>query len=428
MARVLIHSLVFSPDGVSTAYLMSDLATELVRGGHQVTVLTTTPHYNPEPGALARQPITSVWPGLLGKSGFRGITVFHVRMPAKGRKVLARVFDYLRFHAVSLAASVRAVGPYDIVIAPSPPLTMGVVGWLQGLLRRAPAVYNVQELYPDVLVNQGLVRRAWQIAPLRALERFVYARNAMIVPISEWFERALANRGVPRAKLTVIPNFVDTELYRSLPRRNSFAQQHGLVDRFTVLYGGNLGITQDWESLLVAAQVLRDKPITFVLVGDGVRRTWLESEIRSRNLTNVQMLGYQPRELMPEINAASDLGTIPMTRTSTQDTFPSKIYTIMACGKPVVVSADADSELAWLVDRAGCGEVVPPEDPKAYTEAIMRAFSDQENSAAAGERGRRFVTQTYSKEAVGRAYCRLVHDLVQASRTPSRPVRSANDR
>jgi len=378
-----------------------------------VTALTTTPHYNAEPGALARQPITAVWGGLLGRSDFHGIPVFHVTMPAKGRKVLARAFDYLRFHLISLAASVGKVGPYDIVIAPSPPLSMGVIGWLQGAMRRAPAVYNVQEIYPDFLIHQGLIRRRWQIALLRALERFVYARSAMVVPISEWFARTIAARGVPPDKLTVIPNFVDTELYRPLPRDNPFARAHGLTDCFTVLYGGNLGLSQDWESVLHAAEQLRAKPVVFALVGDGARRTWLETEVARRGLGNVRLLGYQPRERMPEINASSDLGTIPMMRTSTSDTFPSKIYTIMACGKPVVVSADPDSELAWLVQQADCGRVVPPEDPRAYTAAIAEAFADRARLAAVGERGRAFVAQEYSKQVVGLAYARLVDKILQ---------------
>jgi len=148
VARILLHSLVFAPDGVSTAYLMTDLARQLRRLGHQVTVLTTTPHYNTTPESLARQPMTPMWSGLLSRSDCDGVPVFHVRMPAKGQKVAGRLLDYLRFHAVSLAASVRTVGPYDIVIAPSPPLTIGVVAWLQSLMRRVPAVYNVQEIYP----------------------------------------------------------------------------------------------------------------------------------------------------------------------------------------------------------------------------------------------------------------------------------------
>ena len=412
MARILIHTLVFSPDGVSTAYLMSDLARELVRRGHRVVVLTTTPHYNAEPGSLARQPISPVWGSLLGRSDFNGIPVFHVTMPAKGRKLLARAFDYVRFHLVSLAASVRTVGPYDIVIAPSPPLSIGVIAWLQGMMRSAPAVYNVQEIYPDFLIHQGLIRRGWQIATLRALERFVYARSAMIVSISEWFARTIVARGVPREKVTVIPNFVDAELYRPLPRQNPFARAHGLAESFTVLYAGNLGLSQDWDSVLHAAEQLRTKPILFALVGDGARRAWLETEVERRRLANVRLLGYQSRELMPEINASSDVGTIPMKHTSTSDTFPSKIYTIMACGKPVVVSADPDSELAWLVQEAACGQVVLPEDPVAYTDAIARAFADRQGLAGAGARGREFVARRYSKEIVGEAYARLVEGML----------------
>jgi colanic acid biosynthesis glycosyl transferase WcaI len=420
VARVLIHTLVFSPDGVSTAYLMSDLARQLKAAGHDVTVLTTTPHYNAEPLAIARQPITPVWGRLLGRSDFHGIPVYHVRMPPKGRKVLARAFDYLRFHLVSLLASIRTLGRFDIVIAPSPPLSMGVVGWLQAALHGAPAVYNVQEIFPDFLINQGLIRSRWQIGMLRVLERFVYRRNRMIVPISEWFARALRARGVPDAKLTVIPNFVDTELYHPLPRVNPFATAHGLADRFTILYGGNLGLSLDYESLLHAAAAVRHLPITFAIVGDGARREWLAGEIARRGLENITLLGYQPRDRMGEINASSDVGTIPMMHASTTDTFPSKIYTIMACAKPVIVSADADSELGWLVREAGCGQVVPPEDPQAYTDAVLRAYEQRAELPAQGERGRRFVENTYAKEVVGRAYSALVHRLVNgdAGRAP----------
>ena len=271
MARILLHTLVFAPDGVSTAYLMTDLARQLQRRGHQVTVLTTTPHYNVLPDALAAQPMRRRWGGLLAESTVEGVRVLHVRMAPKGSKIWRRALDFIWFHVASVAASVRTVGAYDIVLAPSPPLTIGVVAWLQGVLRGVPAVYNVQEIYPDFAVNQGMLRRPAVIRLWRWLERFVYARSAAVVPISEWFARTIRTRGVPEEKLVVIPNFVDTELYRPLPRDNAFAREHGLVDRFTVLYGGNIGLSQDWESFLHAAERLRDHPIDFVVVGGGAR-------------------------------------------------------------------------------------------------------------------------------------------------------------
>ena len=124
------------------------------------------------------------------------------------------------------------------------------------------------------------------------------------------------------------------------------------------------------------------------------------------------MLGYQPRELMPQINASSDVGTIPMKASTTTDTFPSKIYTILACAKPAIVSADPDSELAWLIQQAECGRVVPPDDPQAYTYAVLKAYEERECLHLEGSQGRRFVEREYSKEAIGLKYNNLIETLV----------------
>lgn len=423
MAKILLHTLVFSPDGVSTAYLMTDLARQLERLGHQVSVLTTTPHYNVLQASLERQPMTPVWKGLLYKSECDGVDVWHVAIAKKGEKVAGRSLDYLRFHLVSLlAAFFGKVGEYDIVIAPSPPLSIGAIAWLLARRKRTPCVYNVQEIYPDFAINQGLLRNKTVIKLMKRLESFVYAKSDAIVPISEWFRRIIAQRSVPPEKLIVIPNFVDTELYRPLPRDNAFAREHGLLNDFVVLYGGNIGLSQDWESLLFAAEQLADLPILFVIAGDGVQREWLQTEIHKRQLTNVRLLGYQPRELMPEINASCDVATIPMHAMSTTDTFPSKIYTIMACAKPCIVTADDDSELAWIIRQSGSGAWVPPDDAQAYTDAIRHAFLTRQSLAAEGARGRAFVEQEYSKEAVAQRYDRLINHLIDNHRQAVTPI------
>jgi colanic acid biosynthesis glycosyl transferase WcaI len=390
---------------------MTELAIELQRLGHSVTVLTTTPHYNLDQMALARQPMQRRQAGLLYYSECQGIPVWHVKIPVKGQRVWARALDYIRFHLVSLAVSLRTIGPQDIVIATSPPLTIGVMSWLLGVRWRAPSVYKVAEIYPDLAIRQGVVRHPALIAMMRWLERFVYSRNTMIVPIAEQFRRIIRQRGVPDQKLWMIPDFVDTELYRPLPRANPFAETHGLLNDFVVLYGGNIGLVQDWDSVLFAAETLKDLPIQFLIVGDGARRQWLAEEVRRRSLHKVKLLGYQPKELMPQINASCDIGTIPMTRTGALDGFPSKIYTNMACAKPVVASADAGSEMAWIIRESGCGRVVPPEDRQAYAEAVVAAFRERGSLPAEGERGRRFVEKDYSREAIARKYDELIRKL-----------------
>jgi colanic acid biosynthesis glycosyl transferase WcaI len=411
LSRVLLHSLVFPPDGVSTAYIMADLAFELKRLGHSVTVLTTTPHYNIEQSASVRQPMQKHWAGLLYYSEYHGIPVWHVKLPMKGNRIWARVVDYVRFHLLSLVASLYTIGTQDIAIAVSPPLTIGVVSWLQGLRWRVPSIYVIQELYPDIAIRQGVVRGKIVIGMMRWIERLVYSRNAMIVSIAKQFSEIIRKRGVPEHKICIIPNFVDTSLYRPLSRDNPFSEKYGLLEDFVVLYGGNVGLVQDWESVLFAALTLSELPIQFVIVGDGMRWAWLRDEVEKRNLRNVKLLGYQQKELMPQINASCDIGIIPMTRAGAQDGFPSKIYSILASGKPVIVSADQNAEMAAIVRRVGCGRVVPPEDRQAYADAVLSAFCERELLPAEGERGRRFVEKDYSKEAIAQKYDALIHQL-----------------
>lgn len=412
MSRVLLHSLVFSPDGVSTAYIMTDLAVELRRLGHSVTVLTTTPHYNLDKAALARQPLQKRWGGLLYYSEWEGIPVWHVTVPMKGKRVWKRGFDFIHFHLVSLAVALLKIDCQDIVIATSPPLTIGVMSWLLGARWHAPSVYKVAEVYPDIVIRHGMVRHPSLIAVMRRLEKFVYAHNTMIVPIAEQFRRVIAGRGVPDDKLRVIRDCVDVGMYRPLPRDNSFAREHKLLDSFVVLYGGNIGLVQDWNSVLYAADNLSEFLIKFVIVGDGARCQWLTEQVAARHLRNVRLIGYQPKEMMPLINASCDLAIIPMTRAGALDGLPSKIYTIMASGKSVLATADQDSDMAWLIQQARCGRVVSPDNPPAFAEAIKKAFLERTSLPAEGARGREFV-EAFTKERVARQYDELIRSLAK---------------
>lgn len=402
----------FSPDGVSTGYLMKELALQLRGLGHDVTVLTTTPHNNLDPIAAAAQPILQrYWLGQLQYSECDGIPVWHVKLPWKGQRLWLRALDFVRFHVVSLAANLRKTGRQDIVISTSPPLTIGVISWLLAARWGAPSVYKVAELYPDLAIRQGVVRGRLLIAFFKWLERFVYARNAAIVAIADQFGHVISARGVSDAKLHVISDFVDTDLYRPLPRDNEFAVANGLVDPFVVLYGGNIGRVQDWKSVLGAAERLSALPIRFVIVGGGARRAWLHDEVRARNLNNVTLMEYQPSEMMPTINASCDIGIIPMTKVGALDGFPSKVYTILASAKPVLASTGRDSEMAELLREAQCGRIVEPEDPEAYAHAVKRAFDDRRDLPREGQRGRTFVEAHYSKQAIGRQYDRLIRGL-----------------
>jgi glycosyltransferase involved in cell wall biosynthesis len=164
---------------------------------------------------------------------------------------------------------------------------------------------------------------------------------------------------------------------------------------------------------MFAAERTSQLPIKYVIVGDGVKRDWLQKSIEDRGLKNIILIGYQPKELMPEINASCDVSIIPMNMAGSKDGVPSKIYSIMSCAKPAIALVDDDSELRWIMERAKCGQAVPIEDKKAFTDAILVAFKRRDMLPAEGLRGRQYVEEHNSKEAIAKKYNELIKEVVR---------------
>jgi colanic acid biosynthesis glycosyl transferase WcaI len=419
MARILLHTLVFSPDGVSTSTLLSELMQDLQAKGHRITVLTTRPHYNRDLDAEVRQPMYTRLGGLYAVSDHHGMRVIHAWMPRKGQGVSGRFRDYLIFHFLSLILGILIIGRQDVVITPSPPLSIGVIGWLLAVFKRGRFVYNVQELYPALAIQMGLTTPDSTTYKMMAwLERFVYSRAQKITVICEPFRQHIVALGYPNHKIHIIPNFVDSDFIKPQPKDNHLTRQHGLVDKFVVQYAGNIGMTQSFDTIMEAARCLADEPaIHFLIVGDGARRVYIAEQIARRNLTNITLLPYQPRSEVPFIYAAADISLVPLTAGTAHTTIPSKIYTIMASGRPVLASVDADSEIVWIVEQAECGIAIPPDDVDALEQAIRRALI-QPDLETYGTNGRLYVEDHFSRQAVTEQYHHLIQQLIEQNNTP----------
>jgi colanic acid biosynthesis glycosyl transferase WcaI len=421
MAHILVLTLVFPPDGVSTAVIVGELSADLRKAGHDVTVVTTAPHYNRDPEAEARQPLVRKWGPLLCQSEFQGARVLHVAMPRKGRSKLLRLLAWTQFHALSLVVALTLVRRVDVILAPSPPLTVGVCAWLLGCLYRAPYVYNVQELYPDIAITLGAIRSSLTTVPLFALERFVYARARVITVIASRMRQRILQKLVPADKVRVIPNFVDIDEMAPHPKVNEFSRRHGLEQEFLVTYAGNMGPAQGLETVLEAASLLRHQSgLRFLLVGEGILFNRLKALVRDRGLENVLILPHQPYAVVPRIYAASDFCLVPLAANSGSEAVPSKVYRIMACARPVLALADQDSDLAELIALARCGKVVPPGSPESLARAVSEAMRDPSGCTAMGLAGRAHVMAYYSRESISARYEALVHEVVGAA--PPRPV------
>lgn len=419
MAKVLLHSLVFTPDGVSNAYLYRDLAVELQQKGHQVTVLTTTPHYNVIAEESLKQPLTKRWAGLFATSSIGAVQVIHIPMLKKSSKSIVRVFSALWFHVAAIITGVMVAGRQDIVFASSPPLSAGIIGALLARIWGACSVYIVQDVFPDGLIRQGKINSKFLISFLRKLEKFVYLSNDRVVVIAQSFVKTLKNRVNNSERLYLIENFVDTQLYTPIERYNEFSGKYGLDDFFVISYVGNIGNAQDFLPVLRAAQALHDLPVRFIIAGDGILRKKLEQQIQERKLINIITLGYVPRDLTPLVNASSDICLVLLSQHVKGDGFPSKIFSIMSCARTAIITADDGSDLKRVVQESGCGRVVPVGDVEAFVEAVRVAFNDRHALMAEGQHAREYVLRHYSKEAISSKYDKLIHELCLVSKKGS---------
>ncbi|HJO33277.1 MAG: glycosyltransferase family 4 protein [Anaerolineales bacterium] len=415
MARVLMLTLVYGPDTVSTANMMTDIAQGLQAAGHEVTVLTSVPHYNPSAQVRADARFTASWWRPVTESREYGVRVLRVFMPLKRHKVWARGFDYLLFQFLTTWLGLFLVKRPDVVFVTSPPITLGLSGILLSRLRGGAFIYDVRELWPDVPVRMGLFRNPLLVRFVYALEAFVYRQAAAISMIARSFQDTLVKRGVPRDKLHFTPNFVDVDFIHPTRRENDFSREHGLNGAFVVLYAGNVGLTQGLEILIdVAADLSPDERVQFLVVGDGAGRAGLERAVARSGLANFRMLPFQSPLRVNEMYAAADVCVAPLLRGFSYDTVPSKIYTAMAAGRAVVACAETDTETAALLCEAAAGTCVTPESRPALTEAIRALRVDPETATELGAAGRKWIENHYSRAVVVRAYDCMVRDVCTA--------------
>lgn len=412
--KILIHSIVFSPDGVSTAYLYNDIALKFQEVGYEVVVLTTTPHYNVVESELKKHPFKKRVLGLYNESVFHGIKVKHVYQK-KYKSTIRRLFGFVYWHLVSfiLALCEKEV---DLILSPSPPLTIGILNVLIAKLKGAKVIYNVQEIYPDLLIEEGGLKSEITISFLKWMEKFVYHHSDAVTTIDRIFYETIVSRFKDKTKLHIISNFVDTDIYKPLPKENLKLRKDLFPDTesLKMMYAGNIGHAQDWEPLIALADVLRDDPVEFFVIGEGAEKERLLKEKKHRKLEKLHIIPYQPRELMPSLLAYSDVQFIFMALQTEGHGFPSKVYTIMACAKPLIVCSGVNTPIVNFLNDKDCAFLVIDRELnfKVSQIAVFLRNTPLSEFERMGKNGSVSITQNYSKEKVTGEYVTLVKSLI----------------
>lgn len=412
--KILVVSLYYEPDRCqSNGPIIRALCEDWAEAGHEITVLASFPHYNCD----------QVWPEYRGRLFQRdrigGVNVIrsYIFVPHK-RSGWQRILNYLSFNISSTLAGLFA-GKQDIIFVMSPPLTIGLTAYVLGLLKRIPYCYNLQDIWPEVAVKLGMLRGRSLIAFLERMEKFIYGHSRRIFAISDEFKSNLIGKGVAADKIEVISNFTDTEFIKPMEKANAFALANGLADKFTVLYAGNVGLSQGLEVILDAAEQLKDRSeIVFVIVGEGGCRDELIAETKRRGLQNLKLLPFQPESDVPMVYAACDVALIPLRHGITENSVPCKTYSIMAAAKPYIASVDEGSTVWKLTDQVGCGVCVEPENGRALAEAVLRLQNDEQGRQAMGQNGRQFVERNFAREAITDRYRASLESLVENRSLP----------
>ena len=395
--RILVVEAYYEPNSGPAAPLFTMLCQELARRGHQVTMLTAVPHY---PSGRVPQ----AYRGLRARrTTENGVKVIRVPLPSVDRSNLRqRLFQFLAYQVGAVLSGWNI--DFEVFVSATPSLEVWLPFLFFSVLRQKPAVYSVHDVYPDTGVQLGIFRHKAVIELVTRLERNCTGRAAIVRILSQSFQEGVERLGVPEHKIRLIYDWVDTGLITPMPKNNAFASEQGLADCFVVLYAGNIGFSQGLEHMLETARMLVDENIRFVFVGEGTTKEFLMETATSLHLPNVTFLPFQPREQLPEVLATADVSVVMLRQGMGFNSLPSKTLSILASGRPMIVSIDPDSDTWNLVERSQSGLCVPPENPTRLAEAILILKRNPILCKQMGQKGREYALLHHSQESAAEAF------------------------
>jgi colanic acid biosynthesis glycosyl transferase WcaI len=393
--RVLILSQYYKPEPV---FKPAELAEQLSRKGHSVSVVTGLPNY----------PSGVLYPGfrlgLVQRETVDGVKVARTfELPYHGKSSIGRILNYLTFMITAPLGSFF-VPRCDVMYVWHPPLTVGVAAWIIARLHGIPFIYDVQDIWPESVVLSGMVRNKFVIRMLSKLERFIYQRADHIFVITRGARENLLEKGVNPEKVSVMPHWIGetTSAPISSETRQRVRQTYGWTNKFVIVFAGNIGIVQGLDAVVRAAALLpQGSGFLISLIGDGTDRQRLRELAKSLGVDDrIQFVDRHPVEEMPALMEASDallvhVKSAPLVRW----VIPAKIWAYLSAAKPILVAMEGAA--ADLVKDSGAGIVIPPSDPAALAQAICRLRDlPLEDREAMGRRGREYLVTRYSMPTV----------------------------
>ena len=392
----------------------AELARHWARAGHEVSVLTGFPNH---PTGIVPPEWRSRLRHLTYHEKVGGADVYRTWLwPLPNRKSHERMRNYASF---CLSAALRGlrIPRHDVVIASSPQLLVGLVGWWFAFTRGVPFVFEVRDLWPESLIAVGVGSEDSLLHKmLAAIAGFLYARADRVVVVAPAFREHLVKHWrVPAEKIAVVENGVEEDLFVPAhpAANNALRQELGAEGKFLVCYIGTIGNAHGLETLLDAAVQLKDERpgVILFLVGEGAEKERIVSLAQALRLTNVRFLDQQPRERIPAFISASDACLVLLKKAEVFKTvIPTKMLEFMSCGRPVILGVDGQAR--QIIEQAGAGVAIEPENAQALVQAIKQLADDPSFAQTLGKKGRDCILRNFSRRRTAEKYIGVLNELV----------------
>lgn len=405
--KVLLITVDYPPTVKSAARLFSELAEDLMQHGYQVSVLTSIPDRNLADSTVRKQKF-------YGRETINGARVHRVSGLPIGRDI--PIVRGLEQFITALVFFIIAVfmGRHHAVIVYSPPLPLGLTGYALARLWRSRVIINIQDLYPQTVVDLGLLKSRLLIGIATWMERFLYKHADALTVHSEGNREYVIEKGAPVAKVKVVHNWVDLEEVSPGPLDNQWRRANKLDGAFIVSFAGTMGFAQGLEDILEVAELLKEHDeIVFVMAGDGIFRQRLQEQATESGLTNIKFVPTQPPEQYVELLRASDLCLVPLSKDLKTPVVPGKLQSIMAAGRPAICWADPASDARRMIEEADCGSFFPAGQHDDITKAILELFQCNRLADLKGQNGRKYAEAHFSRHGSTDMY----HDIISEAYT-----------
>ena len=413
--KILVIEQHFYPEVAATGQLLLDLCEDLVKAGYQVKVITGNP--------------TEIYQKKIDiprRENYQGIEIVRLKNTALNKYNMAgRVINYLTFHLSIFFHIIFSQRP-DLVLVLSNPPFISFHGLILKVFKKCKVIYNVQDLFPDLAVELGKLRNKPFIFVLKTLSKYIIRKMDKVIVVGECMEQKIREEVLKDGEadhIVTIHNWADGEKLKVIgvlgvgAEDNCLKREWSLEGKFVVLYSGNIGYLHEFDTIIKAAEDLRDsgyKDIVFVFIGEGIKKEYIRKKAVERGLNNILFFPYQARDKLTYSLGIADVSLVSLDDGFEGMVVPSKIYGILASGRPMIGIVGRESEIVEIIKEGNCGKIVKIGDYQALVDGIINYYNDREKCREDGLNGRRYFEENFDRKIATRKYIEVIEEVLKS--------------